>query len=322
MDTDTGTLREIKTGTIINATGAWAEGLHPSPKQKLHIRPLRGSHLIFPHKVLPVNQAVSFVHPKDNRPVFAFPWEGVTLFGTTDVDHGTAINTDPSISKEEVDYLMEAVHYAFPQMNITSKDCLATLAGVRPVLSEGKANPSEESREHLIWVDKGLVTVTGGKLTTFRKLAVDTLKEALEFLPVKQMDEGDIFDQKNNPEPKPSTLTDKQWKKLKGRYGLKVKELIAMSSLAELTQIPGTETLWAELRYTAKNEQIRHLSDLLLRRVRLGLLLPEGGKNILDRVRELCGSVLEWDEERWQKEINAYQDLWQQSYSMPQGVTL
>ncbi|MCK5313172.1 MAG: FAD-dependent oxidoreductase, partial [Desulfobacteraceae bacterium] len=86
-DKRTGSLAEIKTKVVINATGAFAETLHPSPMKGFHIRPLRGSHLIFPGNLLPIDQVVSFMHPKDLRPVFLFPWEGSVLLGTTDVDH-------------------------------------------------------------------------------------------------------------------------------------------------------------------------------------------------------------------------------------------
>jgi glycerol-3-phosphate dehydrogenase len=75
---------------------------------------------------------------------------------------------------------------------VSAKDCIATIAGIRPVLSNGKCDPSEESREHVVWVDKGLVTITGGKLTTFRKLAVDALKAARPFLPPGAAAEDDI----------------------------------------------------------------------------------------------------------------------------------
>jgi glycerol-3-phosphate dehydrogenase len=130
-----------------------------------------------------VAQAVSFLHPIDHRPVFIFPWEGITLVGTTDVDHSASMEAEPQISPEEVAYLMAAVEYQFPSLSINLEDVVSTFAGVRPVIGTGKLNPSEESRDHVIWEENGLITVTGGKLTTFRLIALDMLKAVRQRIP-------------------------------------------------------------------------------------------------------------------------------------------
>ena len=108
--------------------------------------------------------------------------EGVVLFGTTDVDHKEDLSKEPVITPEEVTYLMEALHAWFPLLAISEEDIVSTFVGIRPVLSEGKLVASEESREHAVWVKDGLVTVTGGKLTTFRTLGRDTIKAVKSFL--------------------------------------------------------------------------------------------------------------------------------------------
>ena len=94
--------------------------------KKPRLRQLRGSHLIFPHAKLPVNKSISFLHPEDRRPVFAFPWEGVTLVGTTDVDHGRPMETDPRISDAEVGYLMAAVDHTFGCLGLSISDVRST----------------------------------------------------------------------------------------------------------------------------------------------------------------------------------------------------
>ena len=123
---------------VINATGVWTDHLRKQAGGSSYIRPLRGSHLIFPSWRLPVAQAVSFLHPFDHRPVFIFPWESVTLVGTTDVDHAESLDIEPKISPNEVAYLMAAVEYQFPSLCITLDDVLSTYAGIRPVISSGK----------------------------------------------------------------------------------------------------------------------------------------------------------------------------------------
>jgi glycerol-3-phosphate dehydrogenase len=130
-DTETDIQQSVTAGAVVNATGAWAEKLHASPKENLHLRPLRGSHLIFPRKALPIAQTVSFFHINDNRPVFVSPWEGVVLLGTTDIDHGADLNQEPTASRVEADYLLEGLRYCFPSLKIKTSDCIATLAGIR-----------------------------------------------------------------------------------------------------------------------------------------------------------------------------------------------
>ncbi|MBC7684741.1 MAG: glycerol-3-phosphate dehydrogenase/oxidase, partial [Bdellovibrionales bacterium] len=152
-----GAAYEVKARLVINATGAWADKLRGHAGAAPKIRPLRGSHLVLPAWRLPLAQAVSLMHPRDGRPVFAFPWEGVTLVGTTDVDHRGELNDEAAITRPELDYLLLALDAQFPQLRLSEADVLATYAGVRPVVDSGQADPSKEGREHAVWVDDGLL---------------------------------------------------------------------------------------------------------------------------------------------------------------------
>ncbi len=147
-DRDSAKQMEVSAGAVINATGVWAEGLHPSPEKGTYIRPLRGSHLIFPWNRVPLKRPVSFIHPEDKRPLFAIPWEGAVLVGTTDIDHETTLSMEPHISKDEAEYILNAMKSVFPLLDVDLTDCISTIAGVRPVLSKGKLDASQESREH------------------------------------------------------------------------------------------------------------------------------------------------------------------------------
>ena len=316
-DTETLNVKNLSTSAVINATGSWAEELHPSPKSKLHLRPLRGSHLLFPGSLLHLSHAVSFIHPADNRPVFIVPWEGAILLGTTDVDHYEDLSKEPSISEEEIDYLMDAFTAMFPSVDISLKDCISTFAGVRPILSEGNLSPSEESREHIVWKDKGLVTITGGKLTTFRRSALEALKAVKPFLGPGKINgphAPEFFKVPDHPEMDYG-LSKHCWHRLYGRYGKNADELVCSAAPEDLSYIPGTHTLWAELPFAAKHEQVKHLDDLLLRRLRIGLLTPQGGKSYLKRIRKLCKNSLPWKNKRWRKEIKMYLEQWERCYA-------
>jgi len=309
---------EIKTKVLINATGAFAEILHPSPMKGFHIRPLRGSHLIFPETIFPLDRVLSFIHPQDLRPVFLFPWEGSVLLGTTDVDHDQDMETEPFVTMEEAHYLMEGLTHILPNLNLSLNDCISSIAGVRPVLSKKKKAASRESREHVVWKNKGLITVTGGKLTTFRMLASDALKAAKSYLPKPT---NLTFGETIKEQPWDETCQDVSksvQERISGRYGSFGYQIIRQYDKELFSPIENTKSLWAEIRYAAEHENIHHLSDLLLRRVRIGLLLPEGGKKILDRIETLCKPYLSWNNKKWDTEKKAYINLWETYYSPPE----
>lgn len=314
-----GRVAEARARVVVNATGAWADGLRAQVGASPRIRPLRGSHLVFPAWRFPVAQAVSFLHPVDRRPVFIFPWEGITLVGTTDLDHEQPLDAEPHITPEEVAYLMQVVEAHFPALQLTLDDVISTFAGVRPVIGSGKADPSKESRDHVVWNEAGLLTVTGGKLTTFRRIALDALTVARAQLPEMPEPRGDmpVLNPVNVPLPNGQALTQAQRRRLLGRYGAAAPALVRAAHPGELTPIPGTATLWAELRWAARSEGVAHLEDLLLRRTRLGLLLPQGGAALLEDIRRICQPELGWDDARWDAEAAAYQELWKRCYSLP-----
>ncbi len=303
---------EVEARAVINAAGVWADDLRAQLGERRRLRPLRGSHLIFPAARFPLRRAVSFLHPRDRRPVFALPWEGTTLFGTTDVDHAQALVTDPAISPAEADYLLEALRYAFPALELQAGDVLATLAGVRAVVATGRADPSKESREHVLWNENGLVTVTGGKLTTFRLMAHAALRAvriSLSGNPQRVLDSA------------PSLVADLHPMlalRLAGRYGADAPALVAAAQPGELDAIADSVALWAELRWAARAEGVVHLDDVLLRRVRLGLLLPEGGLPHLSRIRAIVQPELGWEDARWESEAAEYARLWRASYAPPE----
>ena len=105
-------------------------------------------------------------------------------------------------------------------------------------------------------------------------------------------------------------------KRLTGRYGNRTPDLLKDSTEEALTVIPNTQTVWAEIPFVAKTETVRHLTDLLLRRVRIGLILPEGGVEHLDRIQELCSDSLEWDDSKWEQEKQEYVKNWNTYYSV------
>ena len=321
-DSATGQEAEVFARAVINASGAWTDRLRTRIGGGKDIRPLRGSHLVFPIWRLPVAQAITLMHPEDHRPVFIFPWEGATVVGTTDLDHSQDLNQEPRITEEEVRYLLAIVEHQFPSLAISRDDVLSTFSGIRPVVHmkrRGKVDPSKERREHSIWEEKGLISIGGGKLTTYRLVARDALKRVIH-------DPLEGHEKKQAPFEKSgvsaelhsmhSQLGHFTKRRLRGRYGSLWPQVISTSKGGELQPVPGTNTLWTELRWAARNEGVVHLDDLLMRRTRLGITLREGGLRYSQKIKAICQEELDWDENEWEQEFTAYKNLWHQCYSI------
>jgi glycerol-3-phosphate dehydrogenase len=303
---------------VVNATGAWADELRAQLGQRRRLRRLRGSHLIFPAHRFPLSRSISFLHPQDGRPVFVVPWEGVTLLGTTDKDHEQPLTGTPTITPDEAEYLLEGVQRTFPGLGLSFDDIQATFAGIRPVVDTGKADPCKESREHILWSESGLLTITGGKLTTFRSMAHAALMKVRRRLPGRPNFESHkrlLPEQSQEISPLPG-LSPSARLRLLGRHGGNALPLVAAAQEGEMSAVESTPTLWAELRWAARAEGVVHLDDLLLRRTRLGLLLPEGGASLMEHIRCTVQDELGWDNRRWQSEVAHYTKLWKSCYHL------
>lgn len=308
---------ELRCPLVINASGAWADEVRARIARPARLRPLRGSHLVFPRERLPLEMAVTVLHPHDQRPLFAIPWEGVTLFGTTDLDLGGRQTTNLRMSESEREYLDAALDYGFPSLGLQPQAAVSSYAGVRSVISSGARDPSKESREHAIWLEDGLLTVTGGKLTTFRLMAQQVLSKASPLLEVPIRPAGIDSSFKNLPrgEAPPGSLDRSGWDRLRARYGPLAGQVAGCSQAGELDCIAGLPTRWVELRWAARSEACLHLEDMMLRRTRLGLQLPEGGRALLPTVRGIVQADLGWSDRRWNEEERAYRRLWERYYA-------
>jgi len=307
---------EVRGKVVINAAGPWTDAVRKAVKGPPKLRPLRGSHLVFSQDSIPLNAAVTMLHPKNNRAMFAIPWENRTLIGTTDLDHDL-FEDETRITSQEVEYLLEAAQYTFPDYPVSTADIISTFSGLRPVINTNAAHPSLESRGHKIWREEGLVTVAGGKLTIFRVMAADVLNFCAHELPgiPKFNHRAPCFihpvthDRQNRTNP--------DWVMMAGRLGADVTSFFAESDPADLHPIDPIPQFWAELAWAAKNEAVVHLDDLLLRRVRLGILLPNGGLNVIDQIKQRVQPALGWSDEAWAAEVDRYQNIWVENYYLP-----
>lgn len=312
-----------KASVVVNATGTFVDELRNTFTPEKKIRPARGSHLVVPFWCLPVSQAYTCIHPQDKRPVFIFPWEGRTVIGTTDIEEKDIQNKETSITQDEFDYLLGMAQSQFPHADIQASDVISTWAGVRPLIASGASSSSKEKRDHSVWDDKGLISVSGGKLTTFRLIALDVLAKSQKHCNKIEMgtQKEPMFGDDTDSQAKTYThLKPRYQKRLSGFYGDKLPALMAQTDASDLVEIPGTHTLWAQLTWACTDEDVVNLDDLLLRRVRIGGLLEQGGKAHEGRIKHICQTHLGWDEAIWQQQWQRYQTIWSTYYGLPSKV--
>jgi len=336
----------LRAKTVVNACGAWSKLLEvnnidshaadANTKKTMYMRPLRGSHLVIPNWRLPVASVVSILHAKDKRPVQVYPWQNVTIVGTTDVEHEQDMTKDARISQKEFDYLLAAVAQQFPDASITKEDIISTFAGVRPVITSGEfTEPSKEKREHYIEQAFGVISVTGGKLTTFRLIAEQVLTLVCQHLTTSHQNKTDKIGKNRGDFLASVRMACKQpilsiqtgnlstifseniEQQIKACYGEYSNCFVKFIDKSYCKPIRYSKHLWGELIWSVKFEQVHHLDDLLLRRTRIGNVLPHGACDLLPKIKQLCSPYLTWDEQRWQQEIKRYTEVWHAAYSLP-----
>lgn len=316
-DAETGETFEVAARLVVNAAGVWSDRLRDKIGAAPKLRPLRGSHLLFAADRIPLSQALGFFAQGDGRPIFAVPWEGAVLVGTTDVDHHADLDDEPRISREEFDYLLTSAQREFPTLGLRESDIVSTWAGVRPVVASGAhVDPSRETRDHLILGEGGLLTVTGGKLTTFRSTAVAALRKAAARVPAlaRASETSCVFAPvAQRLEGAPPDIA----RRLIARYGAGAPDVMKAAQPGELETIGPTRTVWAELRWAFRAEDVLHLEDAMLRRTRLGLLIRNGAGETLERVGAIACAETGWNDARWRSETERYRALIARCYSLP-----
>ena len=317
-DTFSGEESELHSQVVINATGPWTDELRLQLTSEKVIRKLRGSHILFSQERVPVKYAFTLFHPADGRALFVIPWQGMTMVGTTDLDHPESFEREkpePFMTSKEMEYLLEAVNSLFPDLDISEQDIVSSFAGLRPIVSMGAMDPSKASRTHRIFEDNNLFSIAGGKLTTFQRMAEDIIKRVRPLLPDRKQTQVKRTSMKQDSTEllKDASLL----KRLSGIYGSSLPDFLAETKSGEIQSLAGTPFTLAEVRWAVRHEMVRHLSDLILRRTRLGLVSSHGGTALLETIKPVVKQELGWSEKTWIKEMQDYKKLWKDCYSVP-----
>jgi glycerol-3-phosphate dehydrogenase len=312
LDRETGEPFEVRAANVVNATGVWADELRP---QELHdeaelprIRPSRGTHVTLHRDALPLNGG-AIVPAGAGRTIFALPWLGHTLVGTTDNDYeGPLDHVQPSV--DDIAYLLDAVNRFFGSA-LGPGELTGAFAGVRPLISTGDPKKSVDisRKAELYETSSGMITITGGKLTTWRRMAKMTVDRLVERdardapcrtheIPLGQAIEVSEL-------PRVEGVPAESYAALASRYGYAAHQVLALAAeRGELAQpiVPGLPDLLAEVALAARREQARSIGDVFLRRTRLGLLaareLLAEGEGPAQRVGDILARELGWSAER------------------------
>jgi glycerol-3-phosphate dehydrogenase len=330
LDAETGAQLEVRAANVVNATGVWADELRP---EELHgeaelprIRPSRGTHVTLHHDDLPLN-AGAIVPAGDGRTIFALPWLGRTLVGTTDADYeGPLDHVMPSA--EDIEYLLAAINDFFGT-GLTATHLTGAFAGVRPLISTGDPKKSVDisRKAELYETSSGMITITGGKLTTWRRMAKSTVDRLVERearnapCRTQEIPLGQAISVEELPTVE--GVPAESYAALAARYGHAAHDVLALAAeRGELAQpiIAGLPDVLAEVALAARREQARSIGDVLLRRTRLGLLaapelLGDGGRPAdgadgtapVRRVAAVLAKELGWSQERTAREVERFE---------------
>jgi glycerol-3-phosphate dehydrogenase len=325
---------EARARAVVNATGVWAddvraldEGTHPHT-----LRPAKGIHVTVPWDKVRNDIAAVVPVPKDRRSVFVVPWPGadgtvggpgsVTYIGTTDTDYDGDVD-DPQCTAGDIDYLLAALNNSVTEP-LSRDDVLATWAGLRPLVSDaGSARTADLSRRHRVSVSgAGMVTVTGGKLTTYREMAEDAVDAAVETM--------------GEPRPGGSRRSRTRSLRLRGadgwdrareadlhlaeRYGGEasvIEAMVAADPVLGEPLVPGLPYRRAEAVYAVRYEMATTLDDVLSRRTRARLRDRDATAAAAADVAALVGAELGWSDDERAAQVAAYRDAAERERDAP-----
>ncbi len=318
-EAESGERFEVHADNVVNATGVWADRIRPdellTEEEIPRIRPSRGSHVTLSTDDLDIGTAACIVPAGSDRTIFALPWYGRVLVGTTDNDYEGEIDQVPP-GGDDVEYLLHALNGYFGT-SVGLDDLTGAYAGVRPLISSGDPKKSVDisRKAELYETSSGMLTITGGKLTTFRRMAAQVVDRIVQRdgreaecrtddIPLGMSARPDDLETEIE-------LPEGTTGQLAFRYGHAARAVLDLCEEApELAEpiVPGHPDLLAEVVIAARREQARTVADVLLRRTRLGLVgareLRDGAR--VEAVAKVLGEELGWNSSRVSGEVEAW----------------
>lgn len=310
----------VATHTVVSATGPWTDELHTKWKGSgvpQTLQPSKGVHVVVPRERLPLSQAVMMT-AADGRVVFALPWPLATVLGTTDTPYAGDFR-EPEATYEDAKYLVDTAnaHFDTPDRPLDVEDVVSTWAGIRPLVANTQTPGStyKTSREHVVSTDpRGLVTIAGGKLTTYRVMAQSTVDAVVKLLPPTPGVDLKPCQTETLPLPgadklvgvmRPletliaglqaqENLDESVARHLAMSYGSDARDVLAtcdMEPAGRQRVLPDLPFLWGELAWLTREEMVLTLTDLCVRRTQLYYL---AGEKLLTVAPLLADRLVKW----------------------------
>lgn len=288
---------DIAAARVVNATGVWCDEVRAAddPGAPPTVRPSKGVHLVCAARRLGISTALTLPAPEEGRVVFLIPWGDSVLVGTTDTEYAGPLDR-PRAEPEDIQYLLNRVNDLLPSAHLGPKDVRSTFAGLRPLLlAEDSTASSRVPREHRLFESpSGLLSITGGKLTTYRKMAQEVV-DRITGRPCRTA-EIDLF---------ASEAKDP----LSRLYGSEA-DLVGDRTPLE----DGLGHVWGEVDYALEREMAVTLTDVLARRMRLAIYAPDQGRSVAPEVAARMAARLGWDRAEIFRQVEAYERELDESY--------
>ncbi len=319
-DVETDNEVDVKASVVVNATGVWTDDIQTMAggRGRFHVRASKGVHIVVPRDR--INSETGLILRTEKSVLFVIPWNTHWIVGTTDTDW-TLHKAHPAASKADIDYILEHVNSVLANP-LTHDDIQGVYAGLRPLLSGESESTSSLSREHAVARPQpGLISIAGGKYTTYRVMAADAIDAALEdvggpvppsvtdMIPLVGAEGYHAMVNQVDRLARRADVPVWRMQRLLDRYGSMTDELMALAvdDHTLLEPLEGAEEyLRVEAVYAATHESAQHLDDILARRTRISIETPDRGTTAASAVAALVAPILGWDEERIKNEVDSY----------------
>jgi glycerol-3-phosphate dehydrogenase len=307
----------LRARAIVNAAGPWLDRIRELDDANAVpiLRPTKGVHLVVPKDRVGNRNAVVLHAVRDSRVLFVIPWEEHTIVGTTDTDYTGSLD-GVAADAEDVSYLLETLNHYFPRARLRERDVVSTFAGLRPLVAGGRPEaPSEVSREDALFdSESGLVSVGGGKLTTYRRVAIKVVDRVARQLRrrfglhVQRRSGTATLPLPGASEVPANDRVDSSGRVLR-RYGTRASQVLTLIDSDLGLARPLSEavtTLRAEVAFAALAEMAERVEDVLRRRTPVALRSADGGASVASATAALMREPLEWSAATEQSRAREY----------------
>ncbi|MDP9115982.1 MAG: glycerol-3-phosphate dehydrogenase/oxidase [Actinomycetota bacterium] len=319
-DAEDGTETVVRAGVVLNCTGVWTDGIQAMSggRGRFRVRASKGVHIVVARER--ITGDAGLILRTASSVLFVIPWKNHWMIGTTDTEWNFDL-AHPAATKSDIDYLLDRVNSVLVAP-LTHDDIEGVFAGLRPLLAGESEETSALSREHAVArVVPGLISIAGGKYTTYRVMAADAVDAGAEDLPrgvapsctdrVPLLGADGYFAMRNQVDALAGEygLHPYRVRHVLDRYGSMIRDVLdpGLSDRSLLATVPGApDYLMAEIRYAVSHEGALHVEDVLTRRTRISIEYPHRGVESSRAVADLIGAILGWDGETTAAEVDQY----------------